>query len=198
MKQERAIRTREAILNAAAAEFAAHGFAHANLQRVVERTGLTRGALYGHFASKGALADELTSLFRHELSALAARSGARAVPAARALRELVVELARRVCHENRFRAGLRLMAESPDGERGEMTCELNALLRVLTSLLEHSAAGGDPERLGRALLWTVLGLQHTPTGGRHEDDLRELCDVLAPGKGGGPAAESPGSRRPEP
>jgi AcrR family transcriptional regulator len=184
MKQERAVRTREAILDAAAIEFAAHGFAHANLQRVVERTGLTRGALYGHFASKVALADELALLFRHEWSALVAWGGSLPALPARALRELVVELTRRVCHESRFRAGLRLMTETPDREQ-EMAQELSALLHVLVTLLDgtRSAHGGDSERLGRVLLWVVLGVQHASADGRCEDSVRELCDVLAPEDG---------------
>lgn len=51
-KQERAERTRLAILEAAAAEFDEYGYEGARLDRIVERTGATKGAVYFHFRSK--------------------------------------------------------------------------------------------------------------------------------------------------
>jgi AcrR family transcriptional regulator len=51
-RQERAERTRLAILDAAAAEFDAHGYEGARLDRIIERTGATKGAVYFHFPSK--------------------------------------------------------------------------------------------------------------------------------------------------
>lgn len=58
-KQERAERTRAAILAAAAAEFDEHGYEGARLERIVERTGATKGAVYFHFRSKLDLARAL-------------------------------------------------------------------------------------------------------------------------------------------
>ncbi|WP_295127026.1 TetR/AcrR family transcriptional regulator [uncultured Leifsonia sp.] len=58
-RQERAERSRAAILDAAADEFDQHGFAGARLERIVERTGLTKGAVYFHFRSKLDLARAL-------------------------------------------------------------------------------------------------------------------------------------------
>ncbi|WP_285115359.1 TetR/AcrR family transcriptional regulator [Leifsonia sp. fls2-241-R2A-40a] len=51
-RQERAERTRLAILDAAAAEFDERGYEGARLERIVERTGATKGAVYFHFRSK--------------------------------------------------------------------------------------------------------------------------------------------------
>ncbi|GAA2448421.1 ScbR family autoregulator-binding transcription factor [Streptomyces glaucus] len=59
LKQERAIRTRTRIIRAAAEEFDAHGFAGANVASIVERAGMTLGAMYFHFKSKEALAREV-------------------------------------------------------------------------------------------------------------------------------------------
>lgn len=58
-RQERAERTRLAILDAAAAEFDAHGYEGARLDRIIERTGATKGAVYFHFPSKLAIARAL-------------------------------------------------------------------------------------------------------------------------------------------
>ncbi|MEV6955988.1 ScbR family autoregulator-binding transcription factor [Streptomyces sp. NPDC051183] len=56
LKQERARRTREQILWAAAEEFKEKGYPVVTLQHVATRTGLTKGAVYFHFANKEALA----------------------------------------------------------------------------------------------------------------------------------------------
>ncbi|WP_019433048.1 TetR/AcrR family transcriptional regulator [Streptomyces sp. AA0539] len=48
-------RTRAAVLVAARAEFAAHGYAAAKVDRIAERAELTRGAVYSNFAGKRAL-----------------------------------------------------------------------------------------------------------------------------------------------
>lgn len=48
-------RTTLALLEAARAEFVAKGFAEAKTEAIVARAGLTRGALYHHFADKTAL-----------------------------------------------------------------------------------------------------------------------------------------------
>lgn len=60
-RQERAERSRARILDAAADEFDAHGFSGARLERIVERTGLTKGAVYFHFRSKLDLARALVA-----------------------------------------------------------------------------------------------------------------------------------------
>ncbi|MEU5794375.1 MULTISPECIES: ScbR family autoregulator-binding transcription factor [unclassified Streptomyces] len=52
MRQDRAIRTRKLILENMASLFNEVGYDAATIAALVERTGLTRGALYFHFASK--------------------------------------------------------------------------------------------------------------------------------------------------
>lgn len=54
--QERAIRTRMAILEAAGAVFDEYGYATTTIAMVLERAEVTKGALYFHFQSKEALA----------------------------------------------------------------------------------------------------------------------------------------------
>jgi AcrR family transcriptional regulator len=49
---ERAAETREALIEAARPLFAAHGFADVALETIVRAAGVTRGALYHHFADK--------------------------------------------------------------------------------------------------------------------------------------------------
>ncbi|MEU2660577.1 ScbR family autoregulator-binding transcription factor [Streptomyces sp. NPDC007325] len=51
-QQARAIRTRRAILEAAATVFAERGYERATVGEILARAGVTKGALYFHFASK--------------------------------------------------------------------------------------------------------------------------------------------------
>ncbi|MFI9605504.1 ScbR family autoregulator-binding transcription factor [Streptomyces sp. NPDC052043] len=55
-RQERAVRTRRAVIEAAASVFAVHGYAAATIAEILERAGVTKGALYFHFDSKESLA----------------------------------------------------------------------------------------------------------------------------------------------
>ncbi|WP_165365003.1 ScbR family autoregulator-binding transcription factor [Streptomyces sp. C] len=56
VKQERAVRTRRAILEAAALVFEEHGYDTAKLSDIVKIANVTKGALYFHFESKEGLA----------------------------------------------------------------------------------------------------------------------------------------------
>ncbi|KOT86338.1 branched-chain amino acid aminotransferase [Streptomyces sp. NRRL F-5755] len=54
--QERAVRTREVILRAAAEVFDEFGFSGASISKIMKRAGVTQGGMYFHFPSKEALA----------------------------------------------------------------------------------------------------------------------------------------------
>jgi len=56
MKQQRAARTRQALVRAAAQEFAQDGFVVASLASISKKAGVSNGALHFHFESKRALA----------------------------------------------------------------------------------------------------------------------------------------------
>ncbi|WP_081241055.1 ScbR family autoregulator-binding transcription factor [Streptomyces viridosporus] len=65
--QERAIRTRQAIMAAAAEVFAEVGYEAATIVEILRRAGVTKGALYFHFSSKeelaqAVLANQLTGM----------------------------------------------------------------------------------------------------------------------------------------
>lgn len=68
-KQERAVRTRRAILIAAAAVFDEVGYEAATIADVLKRANVTKGALYFHFVSKEELAQAVLS---HQVEAIPA------------------------------------------------------------------------------------------------------------------------------
>ncbi|MEU0304238.1 helix-turn-helix domain-containing protein [Streptomyces sp. NPDC006175] len=114
-KQERSRRTYEQFLDAAAEEFARYGYSDANLQRVVDRTSLTKGALYGHFARKEDLAEALSGHLAAFLEELGERGAGRGLAE---LRSLTMEFAREVEADPRVNAGLRLMLDAAQSEPG--------------------------------------------------------------------------------
>jgi AcrR family transcriptional regulator len=59
MTQQRAIKTRAAVLDGAATEFAQHGYVGASVNRIIESTTVTKGAMYFHFQSKEAMAEAI-------------------------------------------------------------------------------------------------------------------------------------------
>ncbi|MEU5432494.1 TetR/AcrR family transcriptional regulator [Streptomyces sp. NPDC020719] len=168
IKQDRALRTHRSILDAAAEEFSAQGYAGTQLQSVVRRTGLTKGALYGHFSSKAELADELVRRFDDDWRALLRRAEAEAAdgrPLA-ALRTLVLDLVGRIQNDVRFAAALRLTCEDARtreavpvvvGESGQVVERLARQARQCGEI----SPGRDVDTLARLLLAAVFGLRHT-------------------------------------
>ncbi|MEU6774131.1 helix-turn-helix domain-containing protein [Streptomyces sp. NPDC046759] len=139
-KQARSLRTHELVLDAAAAEFVRHGYPRANLQHVAARTGLTKGALYGHFASKEHLARALTEHLEEVVDEILARYAATDLPVRERLRALCCALAERVESDVRFNAALRLVLdEAPVGpEPPKILADLRALA---TEMVDGAEAG---------------------------------------------------------
>ena len=79
---ERSAATRAALLASARALFTERGFAGAGREEIVERAGVTRGAMYHHFANKEDLFRAVFIEVEHEIGtrvAMAAMSGADAM-----------------------------------------------------------------------------------------------------------------------
>ncbi|MFF4276086.1 ScbR family autoregulator-binding transcription factor [Streptomyces sp. NPDC001536] len=117
VKQERAARTRQALIQAAAEVFAEEGFVTASLSTISRRAGVSNGALHFHFANKGMLADAV--------EAEAAKAVHRITEAARAWQgdslQTVVdathELMRSLAHDIVVRGGFELAGDCT--RRGE-------------------------------------------------------------------------------
>ncbi|MEU4202459.1 ScbR family autoregulator-binding transcription factor [Streptomyces sp. NPDC045456] len=108
--QERAVRTREVILRAAAEVFDEFGFSGASISKIMKRAGVTQGGMYFHFPSKEALARAVM---------VEQSDGLRMPPGEDGLQRLVditLYLAEELQSNPTLRAGVRLAAEQ--GEFG--------------------------------------------------------------------------------
>ncbi|MFC8567061.1 TetR family transcriptional regulator [Streptomyces sp. NPDC057245] len=175
-------------MDAAAAEFAAQGFAATNLQAVARRTGLTKGALYGHFASKAELGDELTREFEERWQALLAAAAGSGASPVRVLDLLLQQLTDRARRDVRFSAGLRLVIEKARAEGTDVVQleQLRALLLHLVIVAQDSGGidpGHEPEVLSQLLLAVLLGLHQLAPAVPPEQDgerTRRLWGMLLP------------------
>ncbi|MFJ3214139.1 ScbR family autoregulator-binding transcription factor [Streptomyces flaveolus] len=111
VKQERSVRTRRALVLAAAEVFAADGYALASLTAISRRAGVSSGALHFHFASKDDLARAVEEDAARSVRELAEPGADAAVPALQSLVDATSALLAAVAHDPVVRAGFRLSAD---------------------------------------------------------------------------------------
>lgn len=181
-KQERAVRTQERFLDASAEEFARHGYAGANLQRISAQAGMTKGALYGHFSSKDALAAVFTSAFDAGWRELFRTIGDADAPLA-ILHRVTVGFVHRMHADLRFRAGLRLVYEEASARDTapqavtDLTAELTRLVAAAQTRAEL-AATHSPEVIASMFLSLMFGMYYTaPTDTSSAHSTRQVCQV---------------------
>jgi AcrR family transcriptional regulator len=103
--------TRQRIVEAAAVAFAERGYNGVNLNDVVRDLGLTKGALYGHFPSKEALAAEIVKQYFDIRKPLVARALADHENRLDCVIHLVRGVGRALQYNRVVQAGSRLSAE---------------------------------------------------------------------------------------
>ncbi|MFE7582438.1 ScbR family autoregulator-binding transcription factor [Streptomyces gardneri] len=175
-QQERAIRTRKIILEAAAATFDEHGYESTTIAEILERAEVTKGALYFHFPSKGDLA-------RGVLAAAVTTEGVR--PHALKLQELadtMLLLAYRLPREPMLSAALRI-AVDPRARRQFGTAWPD-WAELMAGLLREAKARGevlahtDEEEIGRMIVSTWTGVRVVTEGLPGTYDLPDEIALL--------------------
>ncbi|MFI1756829.1 ScbR family autoregulator-binding transcription factor [Streptomyces scabiei] len=107
-RQLRAEQTRATIVGAAADLFDRHGYESTSLSEIVAHAGVTKGALYFHFAAKEDLAHAIMEIQSRTSRRLASDLDGRGYSSLEALMRLTFGMAR-LCEEGPvLRAGLRL------------------------------------------------------------------------------------------
>ncbi|GGQ76134.1 ScbR family autoregulator-binding transcription factor [Couchioplanes azureus] len=106
-RQERAGRTRAAIIDAAAEEFDRRGFAGASLSDILKRAAVTKGALYFHFTSKEEIARTIIDEQFKVWQPLKDTSGL----GLQTVIDMTHDLGGLLQRDTRVRAGIRLVVE---------------------------------------------------------------------------------------
>ncbi|WP_247041151.1 ScbR family autoregulator-binding transcription factor [Arthrobacter rhizosphaerae] len=175
--QERARVTKGSILAGAAAVFEEVGYGSASLSAVAERAGVTKGALYFHFCSKGDLALAVIQA-QHALVTEDARRAALSGRDALSIMIMICgSLGRQLVREPVVRAGVRLTLEaSAFGQ--QVTEPYHDWIRTMESLTRQGQAKGEIKELvdaaafARYLVASFTGVQMLST------ILTERADVL--------------------
>ncbi|CAM5388815.1 TetR/AcrR family transcriptional regulator OS=Streptomyces alboniger OX=132473 GN=CP975_23000 PE=4 SV=1 [Streptomyces alboniger] len=177
-QQERAIRTRRAILEAAGAVFDEHGYTTTTIAMVLERADVTKGALYFHFPSKESLAQAV----------LAEQVPFGAVPSQPCKVQEVIDMTfvvgQRLLNNALLRGSVRLAVDqaTPSGvDHGE---PFRQWADRLTSLLERARTQGellpmvDPRETVELLVGSFTGIQLMSRALSDRDDLGHRLSVL--------------------
>ncbi|MEA2117674.1 TetR family transcriptional regulator [Halovibrio sp. HP20-50] len=127
-------RTREAILDAAEATFLAHGVARTTLAHIAEAAGVTRGAIYWHFADKAAVFDALLERVRIPLDEIVDDAVQRlgTTPVA-CLREIAQRSLAGICHDLPLQRAATIVLH-----RCEKLEDDHPRISMITRLSEHA------------------------------------------------------------
>ncbi|MFJ5117066.1 TetR family transcriptional regulator [Kitasatospora sp. NPDC088548] len=189
IKQERAWRTHELLLDASADEFVRHGYAGANLQRIAVRTGMTKGALYAHFSSKEKLAAALTAPFDHAWRGVLDQVEESDRHPLGVLRQITFGLVGLLHTCLRFRAGLHLVVEEAQS-RSQTPDVITDLSLVMTRLVRDAQrlgeleGGHEPSALSGFVIASVFGTYYTATSACRLDtfpaQVQEIWRLVLP------------------
>lgn len=192
--KEEAQATRERLLDTAEAVFLARGLSRSSLQDIAVAAGLTRGAIYWHFADKLALFDAMRSRVNLPMEqALAAAEAATqhgsAVDPLVALRTLALAPFALMQQEPRVRRVFTILLHRAEfvGELAPLAARQHEALRAFLERLERLfeaarragalAPGVEPRQAAIALLALIDGLLRLCTQG---DCSEALTGAVAP------------------
>jgi AcrR family transcriptional regulator len=158
---ERAARTRETILDAAAEVFDRNGYPGAGLAEILDTAGVTKGALYFHFASKeelarAILADQVLADIGTDVEG----------PALQHLIDLSFWVGRQLVRNVRARAAVRLAIEHASFAVPLADPYLD-WIRIVRSLLIRARDNGelrpevDPDQVAHLIVAAFTGVQLT-------------------------------------
>ncbi|GLW05805.1 TetR family transcriptional regulator [Microtetraspora sp. NBRC 13810] len=188
--QTRANRTRQLLLKAAAEAFDDHGYRGTRLQDVVAGRGISKGALYFHFASKERLAAAIVMEQRDLLSRLSSELRDRHPRAIQRLIVLSLRTAGMLQDDPMVRASTRLACESH--HIGAAIPPLfDHWTDTVRTLLDEAGTQGDllPEvdtgLVAEFIIAAIIGLRRTREDAKNEDGIArhvmEMWRLLLPG-----------------
>lgn len=109
--QARAVRTREAIVSAAAHHFDADGYGATSMNALLASGTITKGAIYHHFPSKEAVAQQLVADWNHAVNGSISEAIGTGRPAVDQLTAIFTSLGDGIAAGTNLRAGMKLTLE---------------------------------------------------------------------------------------
>ncbi|WP_432088435.1 ScbR family autoregulator-binding transcription factor [Streptomyces sp. bgisy095] len=177
VKAQQAARTRQRVLLAAAEVFDEAGYEQASVTRIVERAGLTLGALYFHFGSKQGLAEALMNAQPTTIEPHLESTGLQRMV------DITLVWADRMKRDPILRAGVRLAVEQGSHGMNDATSfeEWRELMRDHLDVARREGElreGTCPDRLARFLVGACTGLQvYSNLAVGRADLMERVCDM---------------------
>ena len=154
--QARAARTRNKLVRAGAELFDRKGYAQATLAQIAESAGLTKGALYFHFASKDALVEDIEEQAQSLLRDFIRTQKEHGTSPVQALIDLTHLLAHTLHQDPVVRASYRISHEGAGRQPSIADFHTPWIAEALTLLEEACAQGQLREHQPRARAETML------------------------------------------
>jgi AcrR family transcriptional regulator len=168
-KQDRAVKTRETILYAAAEVFDEFGYSGASISKIMERAHVTQGGMYFHFKSKLGLAQAVLAQQQKSVAPPPSSAGLQAVI------DLTFFLAEELRRNVLFRASVRLAVEQGDFGMRDDTAYREWVEQLYVLLCEARERGEllrdvDERELANVLVGAYSGTQmfSNVTSGRED------------------------------
>ena len=174
-QQERAVRTRRTVLEAAATVFAEHGYTAATVADILKTAGVTKGALYFHFDSKEALAKGVLEL---QIDRVLPEQEIKL----QELVDVVMSVAHRLLHDPLLRAGARLSAD-PVGRR-HYGSAWQLWVETVTDILNVACQRGEtlahvvPREVAEMMVGSFNGVQLYAQLETGLDDIEDRASIL--------------------
>jgi TetR/AcrR family transcriptional regulator, transcriptional repressor for nem operon len=170
--------TRQRLIAAASRQFAQRPYSMVSLDDILTEAGLTKGAMYFHFASKQALAsaiiDDLTEMNRTAVTELVARK----MSGLETLIDLVYLLAVQDAQNEVARAGVRLVDTLDNTALA--TTPWQSWIETVTTLIQKAASEGDivnhhdPQDIAKMLVALWVGIRRISDLDQPEHHLDNL------------------------
>ena len=179
--QQRAIVTRATILGEAARSFDISGYSSASINSLIANSDLTKGAIFHHFPSKGAIAQHLVQGWVSAVEEAFSEAATVGERPAQQLRAVFLELARQVDDSVLLRAGMKLTLE-PAVEGAHQAYQ--QWVDATRNVVEDGITGGsiDDSALGHRLAWNLcagfIGAANAIPALREDVDLPARIDDL--------------------
>lgn len=176
VKQERAVRTRRAVLEAAAQVIGTRGYEAATMAEIIQRAGVTKGALYFHFTSKDALARavimEQTEPFLPKVTESRLQDAI----------DFTHQVALALRSDPMLQAGTRIAVETTFSD--EPLVPYQAWIDIITGLFSAARDNGEllpgvvPERAAEFFVAAYMGVQLFSRAATDRADLPERVTTL--------------------
>ncbi|MHC0433525.1 ScbR family autoregulator-binding transcription factor [Streptomyces sp. O3] len=206
VQQERAARTRESLMRAAAETFADEGFALASLSTISKKAGVSNGALHFHFESKNALAQAVEGQAAEALDRITREVVLDGLSPLQELVDATHELMSQLAGDVVVRAGFGLCGTGARGDAAKLWSIWQQWIKGTLDRAERIgqlADGVSTDQAASAVLAATVGFE--VLGGREprwfsEEMVTRFWDLLLPrlaGPGGLDVVSSAPRRRGE-